>query len=117
MLFSADDKVILCGFLSGSFLVAFLKGLSLGNADGTFEDPLCACLGTASVLVHTQNTLQAQSRIALASLQRLSQPSGGGVINTLACLFLPSNHISKKLQRKANQSQGWEAGHPWPEAS
>lgn len=74
MLFSASDDVILSVFFSGSFLVAFLKGLSLGNADGTFEDPLWTCLGTASALLHTQNALQAQSRIALASLQRLSRP-------------------------------------------
>lgn len=72
MLFSADDKVILSGFFSGSFLVAFLKGLSLGNEDGTFEDPLWTSLGTACVLLHTQNALQAQSSVSLASLQRLS---------------------------------------------
>lgn len=74
MLFSAADEVILSVFFSGSFLVAFLMGLSLGNADGTFEDPLQICLGTAGALLHTQNTLQAQSRVALASLQRLSCP-------------------------------------------
>lgn len=90
--------------------VAIPEGLSLGSAGGTFEGTWLTCLGIANVLFHTQNTLQAQSRIALASLQRLSHPAPShlfcGGINSCYCtgLFsLSSNGISKKEQRKANQ--------------
>lgn len=99
----------------GSSQVEIPKGLSLGSAGGTLEGTWLSCLGIANVLLHTQNALQAQSRIALASFQRLSHPAPShlfhGEINTCYCtglLSLSSNGISKKEQRKTNQRWGWE---------